>query len=68
MELERDSEQEVMRQIEDILFSDEDPIAKVQEMVKMGFDEEVANDIVERYQIGQSSVIYYEQLPKYGDH
>lgn len=68
MELERDSEQEVMMQIEDILFSDEDPIAKVQEMVKMGFDEEVANDIVERYQIGQSSVIYYEQLPKYGDH
>ncbi|HSX15123.1 MAG TPA: hypothetical protein VLE72_04470 [Candidatus Saccharimonadales bacterium] len=51
------------RSVEDVLARDEDPIAKVQDIVDLGFDEEVANDIVERYQIGQSQVVYYEQLP-----
>ncbi len=42
---------------------DEDPIAKVQQMIDLGVDEDTASDIVERYQIGQQSTIYYEQLP-----
>lgn len=53
------------RQLEEILFSDVDPVMKVQHIVDLGFDEEAASDIVERYQIGQQSPVYYEQLPRY---
>jgi hypothetical protein len=65
--MELENERETQRQVEEILLTDEDPIAKVQDLVDIGFEEETANDIVERYQIGQSSVIYYEQLPQYRD-
>jgi len=49
--------------IEQVLALDDDPIAKVRQLIRMGVDEEDATNIVERYQIGQRSVVYYEQLP-----
>lgn len=49
--------------IDDILTRDEDPVTKVQQIVNLGFEEEVANGIVERYQVGQNAPVYYEQLP-----
>ena len=49
-------------QIESILLLDEDPVAKVQQIVDLGLEEEEANDIVGRYQIGQQTAVYYEQL------
>lgn len=61
MELERSSVDQ--RKIEEVLWRDEDPIKKVQQLVDLGLPEEVADTLVERYQIGQSSVVYYEQLP-----
>lgn len=51
------------RDVEAILWRDDDPISKVQQLVDLGMTEEDADDIVERYQIGQSAVVYYEQLP-----
>lgn len=53
------------RLLEEVLFSDADPVLKVQRLINIGFDEEVANDIVERYQIGQNAPVYYERLPRY---
>lgn len=52
------------RQIEEILWRDEDPIAKVQELVDLGMAEEEADEVVERYQIGQLGPVFYEQLPR----
>lgn len=51
------------RLIDQVLGLDVDPITKVQQLVDMGLDEEASARIVERYQIGQQSVVYYEQLP-----
>jgi hypothetical protein len=66
--MELENQGEVLRQVEEILFADEDPIAKVQNLVDLGFDEEAASTIVERYQIGQTDVVYYEQLPGYREY
>lgn len=49
--------------IDEVLMLDEDPVTKVQQIIDLGFEEEVANAAVERYQIGQQSAVYYEQLP-----
>jgi len=62
MELERSAVDK--RQIEAVLGRDEDPIAKVQNLVKLGLDEADADEVVERYQIGQLGQIFYEQLPR----
>lgn len=51
------------RMIEDILFSGEDPIAKIQQIVSLGVDEDQAIDVVERYQSVQLEPTYYERLP-----
>ncbi len=61
MELKRSAD--TQRQIEAVLWRDEDPIKKVQQLIDLGLPEEVADSLVERYQIGQSNVVYYEQLP-----
>ncbi len=50
------------RRLEEILFSSADPVTKVQQIVRLGFDPEVADEIVERYQIGTQSPVYYERL------
>lgn len=50
------------RRLEEILFSSTDPVSKVQQIIKLGFDPEVADEIVERHQIGTQSPVYYESL------
>lgn len=50
------------KRLEDVLYSDTDPVSKVQQIIGMGYDEEVASEIVERYQIGQHAPVYYERL------
>lgn len=61
------SQQQITRAVEDVLSRDDDPITKVQSIVDLGIDEELATDIVERYQIGQQAVVYYERLPSSDD-
>jgi hypothetical protein len=50
------------RRLEEILFSSIDPVSKVQQIVRLGFDPEVADEIVERHQIGSQAPVYYERL------
>jgi predicted ribosome quality control (RQC) complex YloA/Tae2 family protein len=51
------------KRLEEILFSSTDPVSKVQQIIRLGFDPEVADEIVERHQIGtQSPTVYYERL------
>lgn len=50
------------KRLEDVLYSDADPVSKVQQIIDLGYDEEVASEIVERYQIGQHTPVYYERL------
>jgi hypothetical protein len=38
------------RRLEEILFSNTDPVSKVQQIIRLGFDPEVADEIVERHQ------------------
>ena len=52
------------RRLDEILFSSTDPISKVQQIVRLGFAPEVADEIVERYQTGTQAPapVYYERL------
>jgi hypothetical protein len=50
------------RRLEEILFSNTDPVSKVQQIIRLGFDPEVADEIVERHQIGAQAPVYYETL------
>jgi hypothetical protein len=51
------------RRLEEILFSNTDPVSKVQQIIRLGFDPEVADEIVERHQLGSSQApVYYERL------
>jgi hypothetical protein len=50
------------RRLEEILFSGTDPVSKVQQIIRLGFDPEVADEIVERHQIGTKPPVYYERL------
>ena len=60
------SEKDVLwqeRRLEEILYSSADPVAKVQHIIKLGFDPEAADQIVERHQVGlQTPMVYYERL------
>jgi hypothetical protein len=59
------SERDVIWQeqrLEEILFSNIDPASKAQQIIRLGFDPEVADEIVERHQIGTQSPVYYERL------
>lgn len=49
-------------QVEGILFSDANPLVKVQRIIRLGVDEEEAETLVSRHQIGQTTPIYYEHL------
>ncbi len=60
-----DRDIKIERALQEILFLDVDPVMKVQQIINLGFDDETATDIVERYQIGQQAPVYYEQLPLY---
>ncbi len=50
------------RRLEEILFSNIDPISKVQQIIKLGFDPEIADQLVERHQMGAREPVYYERL------
>jgi len=50
------------QRLEEILFSNTDPVSKSQLIVKLGFAPEVADEIVERHQTGMQSPVYYESL------
>ena len=49
--------------LETILLSSSAPLTKVRAIMALGFGEEVAEDIVERHQLGQQTPVYYERLP-----
>jgi hypothetical protein len=57
----RDYTQQEQR-LDEILFSNADSLTKVQNIIKLGFDAEVADEIVERHQIGTRAPVYYERL------
>lgn len=46
------------RRLKDILFSNIEPMLKVQHLVRMGYDQTDAEEIVERYEIGQEAPVY----------
>lgn len=50
------------RRLEDVLYSDNDALTKVVQIMQLGYDEEVASEMVERYQVGQYAPVYYERL------
>lgn len=50
------------RRLEEVLFSTADPVSKVQQIIRLGFDPEVADELVERHQIGSQAPDYYETL------
>jgi hypothetical protein len=50
------------RKIEEVLLSERDPVTKVQQIMRLGLEEEEANELVARYQIGQLTPVYYERL------
>jgi hypothetical protein len=50
------------KRLEEILFSDSDAASKAQHIIKLGFDPEVADEIVERHQVGTRGPVYYESL------
>jgi hypothetical protein len=59
------SERDVIWQehrLEEILYSNADPVSKVQQIIRLGFDPEVADEIVERHQMGTQTPVYYERL------
>jgi hypothetical protein len=50
------------RRLEEILFSSTDPSVKVQQITRLGFDEDIANELVERHMVGSQVPAYYETL------
>ena len=58
---ERNQAQQEQR-LDEILFSNVDPLTKVQHIVNLGFDPEVADEIVELHQAGPKAPVYYERL------
>ena len=50
------------KQTEEILMSRLNPMEKVKQLMHMGLDEEDADEVVEKYQMGQMVPVYYEKL------
>jgi len=50
------------QRLEEILFSNTDPVSKSQLIVKLGFAPEVADEIVDRHLTGSQAPVYYERL------
>ena len=48
--------------LEEILFSNIDAVSKVQAIIKLGFDPEIADELVGRHQLGTQAPVYYESL------
>ena len=50
------------RRLEEILFSNSDAGSKVQQIIRLGFEPETADALVERHQLGTQAPVYYETL------
>lgn len=51
------------RRLEEILFSNASPASKSQQIIRIGFDPEIADQIVEQHELGTArSNVYYESL------
>ena len=50
------------KRLEEILDSNINAISKVQRVIHLGFEPEVADEIVERHQLGAMAPVYYETL------
>lgn len=50
------------RRLGEILDSSADDAAKAQHIIHMGFDPEIADEIVERHHLGNRMPVYYETL------
>lgn len=50
------------RRLDEILGANLDPVAKTRQIIRLGFDPEVADEIVERHQLGARTPVYYESL------
>ncbi len=51
--------------IEDILFSEDTAMGKVQRIMHLGIEEETAEALVEHHQSGHAAPIYYERLDEH---
>ena len=50
------------RRLEEILDSSVDAASKAQQIIRLGFDPEFADELVERKQLGKDVPMYYESL------
>ncbi|HEX3082559.1 MAG TPA: hypothetical protein VHQ86_04865 [Candidatus Saccharimonadia bacterium] len=50
------------RRLEEILFSNADPVNKSKQITQLGFDPEIADEIVLKHQTGVDAPVYYERL------
>jgi hypothetical protein len=50
------------RRLEEILYSNADAASKAQQIIRLGFEAEVADELVERHQLADQTPIYYETL------
>jgi hypothetical protein len=50
------------RRLEEVLMSSIDPMSKVRQIMGLGFSEDMAEEVVTRYQSGQQAPVYYERL------
>lgn len=50
------------RRLEEILYSGSEANQKVQQIIRLGFEPEAADALVERHQLGTSAPMYYESL------
>ena len=50
------------RRLEEILFSNADPVNKSRQIIQLGFDPEIADEIVQKHQTGTDAPVYYERL------
>ena len=52
------------RRLEEILYSNADDVAKSQQIIRLGFEPEVADKLVEHHQLGEQAPMYYETLSR----
>ena len=50
------------RRLEEILYSSADDASKAQQIIRLGFEPEIADQLVERHQLGADTPVYYETL------
>jgi hypothetical protein len=55
-------ESERQRRVDELLFADIEPVAKVRRIMRLGLDEDEATSLVSRQQSGQGVPVYYERL------